>query len=199
MKRPLVDSDFAWAAERLGWDEAMVRAFAEVESRDAGFLESGEPVILFERHIFHRLTGGRFSGSHPDISSRRPGGYGRAGAHQHTRLQRAVELDRDAALKSASWGLFQIMGFNHSRAGFAKLQDFINAMFRSERAQLEAFVSFVLSDPDLVRAGRHRNTYLLAERYNGPAQDAAPGRAQDYDFKLAQALTRWDARLRGRR
>src|SRR6185503_15448815 len=95
----------------------VLRAVAEVESSGEGFLAppSDRPKILFEGHAFHRLTGGRYSGEHPDISypqwSRRK--YADSPAGEWHRFEAACRLDRLAALQSASWGLFQIMGFNY--------------------------------------------------------------------------------------
>ena len=74
------------------------------ESRGFGFLSDRRPKILFERHIFHKRTGGKFSAKHPDISNRNAGGYGAGGGHQYVRLEKAIKLDRKAALESASWG-----------------------------------------------------------------------------------------------
>jgi hypothetical protein len=51
----------AAACAILGIGEAEMRAVLAVESLGSGFLADGRPKILFERHWFHRLTGGRFS------------------------------------------------------------------------------------------------------------------------------------------
>jgi hypothetical protein len=59
-----------------------------VETSGCGFLPDRRPQILFERHIFHRLTNGRFDDS--DISDPTPGGYGPSGAGQYDRLARAL-------------------------------------------------------------------------------------------------------------
>src|SRR5690606_24237621 len=85
--------------------------------------------------------------SHPDISYSkwRPGTYGPAGAHQHNRLARAAELDRNAALMACSWGQFQLMGFNYEVCGHDTLQKFVNAMYRSADDQLDGFVSYVIN------------------------------------------------------
>jgi hypothetical protein len=184
MSRGLTAQDFADAAQMLGVDVAAVRAVDSIESLGRGFHANGEPVILFERHKFHRHTGGRFD-DHPDISSPKPGGYG-ASSRQHARLREAVELDRDAALKSASWGRFQILGENYEQAGFDTLQSFINAMYRDERSQLMAFVRFVLNDPVMARALRQQDWVTFAERYNGPAQAK-----HNYSGRLAQAHRRF--------
>lgn len=106
------NKDYQQAADLLGVELATIKAVAEVESKGSGFLKSGEPVILFEGHIFHRLTNGKYSTpenadiSYPKWTTKY---YNK---NQHKRLQKAVELDRNAALQSASWGKFQIMGFN---------------------------------------------------------------------------------------
>src|ERR1700690_3992448 len=73
-----------------------------VETSGCGFLPDRRPKILFERHIFSRLTAGRFDVDDPDVSQPSQGGYGPGGAHQYDRLAAALQLDRTAALQSAS-------------------------------------------------------------------------------------------------
>jgi N-acetylmuramidase len=70
-----------------------------VETSGCGFLPDKRPQILFERHKFHALTGGRFDLSHPDISQPTARGYGLGGANQYNRLAEAISLERQAALK----------------------------------------------------------------------------------------------------
>ena len=118
---------YAAAAWLLMVDIPAMQAVAEIESGPEGaFLDSGEPVILFERHLFHELTDGRFDGL-SDISNPTRGGYGKY-SEQHPKLKRAAALDRDAALMSCSWGLYQILGRNHAQAGYPSLQRFVNAV-----------------------------------------------------------------------
>lgn len=179
----LVAADYARAALLLGCEAAAVRAVASVESSSSGFLKDGRPKILFEAHIFSRLTGHKFDERSPDISSRVwDAALYRGGEAEHDRLARASLLDKAAALQSASWGKFQIMGFNWNRCGFSALQDFVDAMFRSESDQLTAFCHFIKSmglDDEL----RLRDWPAFARGYNGPAY--AKNR---YDAKLAQAF-----------
>lgn len=183
-KPRLGEGDFARAAAALGVPVAAVKAVTEVEARSSGFGATGEPVILFERHVFSRRTNGRFDRTHPDVSNPAPGGYG-SYSDQHRRLQRAAGLDREAALESASWGLFQIMGFNHEAAGHETLQGFINAMYAGEGPQLDAFVAFVKSNPRMLAALKALNWAEFARLYNGPAY-----RKNKYDTKLAEAYAR---------
>lgn len=184
---------FIHAASIIGCHVAMIKAFAQVESGPNGaFLDSGEPVILFERHKFHKFTNGRYGGEIVKdddiplnvsmISSPKAGGYGPVSI-QHKKLQRAIELDRDAALKSCSWGLFQLMGFNYALCGFTSLQEFVNAMYESVDYHLKGFVSFILSNKHLRQALIDEDCEEAAKLYNG--RDYAKNR---YDVKLREAL-----------
>lgn len=176
------DADIWLAADELGCEPAAVRAVLDVES-DGGFLPDGRPKILFERHYFSRLTGGRHDRTHPHVSNRVAGGY-RGGAAEHDRLDEAVRLDRGAALRSASWGLFQIMGANFGACGFDSVDRYVEAMKKSESEQLRAFVAFLLSQRLAIKL-RERDWAGFARRYNGPDY----GRNR-YDEKLAAAFAR---------
>lgn len=182
-KTTLTAADFRRAADAIGCSVPAIRAVCAIEAPRGGFLPSGWPVILFERHIFSRLTGRKFDISHPAISSPKAGGYV-GGEHEHARLDAAVALDRVAALQSASWGRFQIMGFNYAAAGFATLQAFINAMFAGEPEQLDAFVGFIKSQ-GLADELRELRWADFARRYNG-----ADYARNSYDTKLAGAYRR---------
>ena len=177
---PLDDEAIEAAAKKIGCQVAAVRAVIDVESR-GGFLKDGRPKILFERHYFSRLTKRKFDGSHPHISHPKWGGY-KGGVREYDRLGEAVKLDRDAALRSASWGAFQIMGDNYKICGFSTAEDFVKAMVSGEPAQLDAFVNFVKKNglgDELIRldwAG-------FARGYNGPAY-----KVNKYDTKLHAAF-----------
>lgn len=192
MSKTLSEEDIHQAAEALGVDPASVRAVIEIESRGTGFLRNDvRPVILFERHIFRRqLIRAKHPGltmleqRHPDIVNIRTGGY-LGGTREWDRLAEAIRINRPAALESASWGLFQIMGFHWELLGFASVQEFVNAMYRSEGSQLDAFVRFVKSQPGMHRALQRRDWVTFARLYNGP------GYAKNaYDTKLASAYSR---------
>lgn len=180
----LQESDFIEAAKQLNCEVGAIKAVAEVESRGSGFLPDGRPKILFERHYFHRLTNGVFSSNHPEISNPVSGGYG-AESIQHTKLERAAKLNRAAALQSASWGKFQIMGANWKSLGYISLQEFINAMYSSEAGQLNGFVRFVKAnklDDEL----RNKNWAGFALGYNGKAYAK-----NSYDKKIAAAYQKY--------
>lgn len=178
----LTDIDYKQAAGFLGVDVACVKAVTKVESRGSGFLASGEPVILFERHWMYKLL--KAKGVTPvvsDVCNPQAGGY-LGGAKEHERLAKAVLIDRECALQSASWGLFQIMGFHWKALGFTSVQEFINQQYRSEAGQLDTFVRFIQINPGMHKALKDKDWAKFARLYNGP--DYAKN---NYDTKLAAA------------
>lgn len=189
----LTESDFQRAAAALGCTIAAIQSVCEVEAPSGGFDSTGQPRILFEGHKFSAATGGRFDATHPSISyptwTRQFYTTGASAdarnAGEHQRLQQAAALDRTAALQSASWGKFQILGANFAACGFASLQDFINAMYAGEGPQLDAFVQFVRHE-GLADALRDLRWADFARRYNGPRYAE-----NQYDDKLAAAYRRY--------
>jgi N-acetylmuramidase len=186
MSKSLKPQDFQDAAALLSVDVPTIMAVAEVESAGSGFFIDGQPKILFEAHVFSRRTNGIFDSRYPNLSSPT---WNKdlylGGSKEHLRLAEAVKLNRNAALESASWGMFQIMGFNYARCGFDIVQNFVNAMYESEAAQLKAFCRFVKSsglDDELQRG----DLLAFALGYNGPRQAE-----NHYADKLYAAKTRF--------
>jgi hypothetical protein len=149
-----------------------------VETSGCGFLPDRRPQILYERHIFHRLTGGRFDDG--DISDAIPGGYGPRGAPQYERLDKAIAQDRAHALQSTSWGIGQIMGENYALAGFESVDAMVVAMSQSEDAQVTAMGTFLINS-HLESSLRAHDWTSFASGYNG----------RNY------AVNRYDVRLNG--
>ncbi len=183
MKPSLTEQDVNDAAQLLKCEPAAIWAVCDVEAPRGGFNPDGTPVTLFEGHKFYSFTNGIYAQSHPSICYPRwdRSKYGKSWQAEQQRLQQAMQLDRRQALKSASWGRFQIMGFNYSMCGFVELQAFINAMYESERAQLMAFVEY-LKTTKLDAHLRFKNWAAFAKGYNGPSYEQ-----NLYDVKLANA------------
>lgn len=186
MKSVLQLSDYRRAADLLNVAPAAIMAVADIEAPMGGFIDD-IPRILFERHWFSKLTRHKYDDTYPDISNRTPGGY-MGGVREHSRLQRAVVLDREAALKSASWGKFQIMGFNYALCGCKTLQVFINLMYQSEQAHLGLFVNF-LESTGLTKYLRKEDFASFAYEYNGPNY-----RKFNYDTRLDAAFVEHERR-----
>jgi hypothetical protein len=178
---PLDQDNLVDTAERLGIKAAELWAVIDVETYGYGFIPDRRPLILFERHKFHEFTNGKFDDSHPDISHPKWGGYGNSGANQYNRLERAAALDSNAALRSASWGIGQVMGFNFKLAGFKDVEKMLAAMIESEGKQLQAMSNFIV-DKKLHKALQSRDWTSFALGYNGA--DYAKNK---YDTRLAAA------------
>lgn len=185
----ITEAAFSKASELTGGlDMAIIKAVAEVESSGNGFLESGEPKILFEPHLFWKYL--LRSEINPQLHWKgnedilypkwRKGTYGRL-SEQHTRLQRAIAIDKFAALKSASWGKFQILGENYILAGHSTLQDFINAMYKNEDEHLFAFINFI-KNKRLIDVLKNKDFESFTRVYNGP------GQVSEYSKKLENYL-----------
>lgn len=159
----------ARVARKLGCEVAALEAVIAVESRGNGFHPDGRPVILFEAHVFSRETQGRFDASNPALSSRNwnrslyAGGLG-----EWPRFYAALQLDAEAAQRSCSWGLMQVMGFNWAACGEKSLAGFIHAMYHNEDAQIALAGEFIASR-GLADELRRRDWEAFAYGYNGPA------------------------------
>lgn len=189
----LGQDDIAAVAGELGIEPALVHAVREVEAAGSGFLPDKRPKILFEAHAFWQQTKGRFGPSNVSASSWDRSLYGPGGGHQYDRLAIAIGLclnaglGRAAALESASWGGFQIMGSNFKAAGFADVEHMVAGMVQSERGQLEAFAGFCRHE-GLVDSLRHQDWSGFARRYNGP------GQVEHYAAAIAGAYAKWQRR-----
>ena len=182
---PLDEDGVGNALDTLGINAPELWAVLAVETRACGYLADGRPAILFERHKFHAETKGQFDASHPDVSAPTAGGYGAGGAHQYDRLAEAAALDETAALRSASWGLGQVMGFNFSTAGYSSVQDMVSAMTRSESDQLQATARLMVGN-GWEKPLRQHDWATFARNYNGP-----DFRANNYDVRLSGAFSKF--------
>lgn len=184
----ITEAEIDAAAQRLGVAAAHVRMIRAVESAGRSFDDKGRPVILFEPHVFHRRTNGSAgvtSFSYPRWGQQPyPKGYDGRWAQ----MADAAEHNEQAALESASWGLFQIMGFHWHDLGYASARDFAERMARSEGEHLEAVVRFIEKNglaPALRRCkpGDPDSCREFAKAYNGAGYEK-----NRYHEKMAKAL-----------
>lgn len=177
------------AAARLGVSLRHIRAIEKVESNGKSFDDKGRPIILPEPHIFYRLTGGRYGVT--------PFSYPKWGTKPYPpsydlrwqMLANMAEKDEDAALQSASIGLFQVMGFHYAVCGYDSPQAMWAGMTADEDDHLEAMVAFILAeglDDELAacRAGDPDSCRAFCRGYNGPGYAK-----NNYHVKMARALS----------
>ena len=134
------------AADKLGVDVATLRAILQVETAGAGFDAKKRLKLLFEPHIFYRQLG---PGPKRDEAVKKVLLMPRHGTRPYPPLSKrydqiatAIAIDETAALNSASWGLPQIMGFNHRAAGFQSAKAMVASMLDGEGQQLGGFHEF---------------------------------------------------------
>ena len=185
----LTDADYLASSQRLAVRQSAIRAFAQVEAAGAGFFD-GKPKILFEPHVFSRMTKRRFDESDPTLSyptwGARP--YPPTQDGRYAQLLFAVGLDPYAAFCATSFGKFQILGENFGLCGFEAPWAFAAAQAYDEATQLKSFEQFIRRS-GIIEPLRSMMWAEVAKRYNGPAY-----LKNRYDVKLAQAAREWDRR-----
>ena len=189
----ITEADYQRAAAALNVPVAAIKAVKEVETGGrSGFVAEGKPTILFEGHVFWSQL--KKAGKSPEkhkagnadiLYSKWTKAYYKSGLEEYTRLERAKKIHESAALCSASWGLFQIMGFNYTVCKCQSVEEFVEKMCTNEGAQLDLFVLFL--------KGNGWDKYLraldwagFARHYNGPAYAD-----NQYDVKLRKAYAKY--------
>lgn len=187
MPEKLVDTDYNTAARMLKCEVAAIKAVASVESSGDGFLPDGRVKVLFEGHQFYKYTKGAFATTHPTLCYPKwtRQFYANTGAGEYARFEQAIALNRTAALLSASYGKFQVMGFNFAICSFINVEDFFSAMQKSEADQLDAFCNYIKSNC-LTDELTNLQWDKFACKYNGPEY-----RKNSYDAKLAKAYNQY--------
>jgi len=178
--RPFDKDGMTRACDALGVGLSELWTVLAVETKGFGFLVDRRPQILFERHIFHKLTQGRHDAGNGDVSNQESGGYA-GGSKEYPRLEKAMQLDHDAALQSTSWGVGQVMGFNHKLVGFPNVEAMVDAMVQNENMQLLAAANFIKNN-DLSAALQRQDWRAFAKGYNG-----VDFNKNEYDIRLAKA------------
>jgi hypothetical protein len=180
----LSDTHYADAATRHGVTVAAIKAVAFVESGGlSGFDAQDRAKILFEPHHFRKHTNSLFDLSHPHLSCGYKAGRKYRSWNQYSRLYEAMVLNPVAAIKSCSWGKFQVLGSNHN--GWPDPVSFAAAMQVSEVNHLKAFEAYCQTNgvfPPL----KTKDWPKVAKAYNG--KDYA---LEKYDTKMAAAYKRY--------
>lgn len=191
----LTDARIAEIARENGIHPAALLAVKLVESgTKSGFLDSGKPQILFEGHIFYKylkanvksLNMTQLCAQHPNIvypkwdKSKYLGGE-----KEWTRLEQARQINQKYANYAASWGMFQVMGFNYKKCGCQSVNEFVERMSSSQEQQLMLTLNFLKSS-GLIAPLQKRQWATFARGYNGA------GYAQNkYHLKLQAAYNNY--------
>lgn len=162
-------------AERLGIDKAMIMAIAKQESKRDSFWEEGQATILFERHKMWKyleIDAGKtkeerleLQEEYPNIVNSTAGGYGKY-SEQYEKLEIAKEIHYRSAIKSCSWGKFQVMGFNYAVA-FSTPEEMEEAVNTCEIQQFVFFIGFLENTSGIIDAMKEKQWEKIATLYNG--------------------------------
>ena len=191
------DVDLPRIGHTIGVGEDELHAFMDTETSGSGFDALGRPKLLFEPHKFYAYLG---AGSKRDAAVRAGLAYPKWGEKpyprdSYPRLIEAIKIDEAAALKSASWGLGQVMGGNFASLGYATVQDMVDDCCEDEDNHLEQMVAFIKAndiDDDLrALAALKRPTAPadcigIVRVYNGPGYAK-----NNYHVKFSQAHNKW--------
>lgn len=196
----LSEQDIQKFANDFNLEVPIVKAVRDVESSGRGYLKDHRPIILFEGHIFWGQLKKRgidpkpLSVGNEDVLFEKwdRTSYGSVN-RQYERLEKAHNLGKnykflEAAISSCSWGLFQIMGFNHKKAGAANLVEYVTKVRRSEAEHLTAFGNFITDNRNMLGFLRVKKWAEFAKRYNGSGY-----KANRYDEKLEEAYLKHSA------
>jgi hypothetical protein len=166
-------------ANEMGLEPALLKAVQLVEAggRD-GFLPDGRPQILFEGHIMYKELRAKFGidkakegfKKYPEVI------YPKwdktkylGGGLEYRRLEKAESVDSECAMKSASWGIFQIMGQNYKLCGCKDVFEFVDKMRESHASQLRLGYHFMYNS-GLIKPLKEPDWEKFARGYNGPGQ-----------------------------
>ncbi len=173
----LSDTDFQNAAKQLGNGISVnvIKAFATVESGGRfGFGPAKLPIIAFEGHQFRKYTKHIYDQAHPLLSypyKKKAGPQWQVNNKDQVKawetMATAFALDQEAALLSASWGMFQIMGFNYGSCGFKTVFEFVAALKVNTGNQLKAYLSLCSKNTTLLSAMKSKDFTTMARAYNG--------------------------------
>ena len=192
----LSSGDVGKAAKQIGIETAVLLAFLEVEAAGRGFDNQNRVKILPEAHIFYRNLKGALRSSAVSMgiayAKWKPGAYN---FNKYERFKAMINLNAVAAYLSASYGLGQIMGFNHKAAGHSTAQQMFETAQQGEYEQLVQLVTLMkswgmasmLSNGDFTNPNAWRKA---AKKYNGGGY-AKHG----YHIKMARAYVKHSGRV----
>jgi len=191
-KRFLSQADINQVAKDLEVEPAAINAVREVEAGGTGF-QGERPKILFEGHVFykqlkkHGIDPAKHLAGNEDIlyskwnkSTRK---YYKL--DQYARLEKARKINAAAAMESASWGLFQIMGYHWQPLGYKSASKFVKQMHKNEGEHLKAFAAYLKAN-NLVKPLQDLDWATFARGYNGSGY-----KENQYDTKMASAYKRY--------
>ena len=184
-------------ANDLGLEPALIKAVQLVEGGN-GFLPDGRPTILFEGHVFYREISSKFGPEKARATQIRHNticfkGWDKSkyfgGAKEYQRLELAMSVDEECAMKSTSWGIGQIMGFNYKYCECKDVFEFVEKMKESPKSQLELWFKFFKNYGNCLEYLKNKDWKAFTRVYNGN------GQVEIYSQKLENAYRNFKGKI----
>ncbi|MBE7178184.1 MAG: DUF3380 domain-containing protein [Mucilaginibacter polytrichastri] len=206
MKR-VTEAEIKQAAEAAGLTYAELKTFIAVESSGRGFSDTGKLIIQFEPHLFKKNAAAEYQRyiaattgtdreaikmlkftwqpvleNKIDVQSR-----------EWAAFNAAFSINREAAMRSTSIGLPQILGSHFARLGFTSAGAMWDYFKAGEVNHVHVLARFIATDARLFRTIKARDWHMVATLYNGKYYRELAVRIgrEPYDISLAKAFRRY--------
>jgi hypothetical protein len=163
-----------------GYEYRVLKSIIQVESGQHGFHPvTGKIIIQFEPSWFKRLYKNWAAATRRTTwQSNQVGNQ----AAEWKAFNSAFAVDADAAMKSTSIGMMQVMGFHYAETGFKTVGEMWDFAKESEHNQVLLAIKWIKTVRPLDLAIKNKDWQKIAYYYNG-----ANYRAFCYDTRLLSA------------
>lgn len=210
-RKPVTDTLFRELATQFGFDPAVLAGFTEVEAGGAGYdAKTGKLLIQFEPLHFRlnlpkavraqvnaavsAVAAGKATPEQATLAANwkitQANGVDSQGP-ERAAFNAAFAIHPTAAMLGTSYGMTQIMGFNHALCGYATVDDMVDAFrLQGEAEHVRAMVRFINSKGALRKAVKAKDWKTMAYYYNGERYAL-----NNYHIKLEKAYRKHQARF----
>jgi len=190
--KKITDSQIVDLAVKNYIDPNYLKGFDEVEGSGIGFSDyTGRMLIQFEPSWMKRFL---LQDKEPVTGTWLNNGIGNQTV-EYKAFEAACQSDKEAAMKSCSIGMMQVMGFHFKDLGFSSVQNMWSYADQSEINQLNLGVEFIKSNPVLYKAVKEKNSSVVAYYYNGAGYLALAKKLHElpYDKRLDNAYNKFSS------
>lgn len=168
----LSTDDYARLGVEFGLDVKLLKTVVIVEASGAGFdAKTGLIKIQFEPAWFERFTRTKILNG---VELQKA---------EYEAFNKAYAINREAAMRATSWGLGQVMGFNHKEAGYKSVGEMVDAFRVSEYYQVRGMLKFIANNSKMFKALKTKDWATFAKLYNGKNYEKL-----GYDKKLNETF-----------
>lgn len=184
MSTKITQSEIKELAAQHSIPYANLRGVIDVEAAGNGFdPATGKILIQFEPHVFKRQSdkwreraSEKWATNKVDVQSK-----------EWEAFNNAFRFDPEAAMKSTSIGMMQVMGYHYALLGFKSVGDMWDYAKKSEKNQIELGIRYIKKgNSTMYKALVTGDWAVFAHGYNGPAY-----KKFKYDTRIAAAVKKY--------